>query len=116
MNQPAKSSTRKADYAEVVAYATANPTMYQVAVATHFGISQCRVSHILTAAGIHGINRGRAPQPKPGHTNEQNEWEAILHGYGLGMERGLRLHSQRIVYGMDPHRMSQSATSATLTN
>ncbi len=108
-----KGRKRKADYDEVVAYAAANPSLYQAQVAAHFGISPCRVCHILTARGVRGVNRGRALKTKPGHTSEQAQWEAILHDAGLGMERGLRLHNQRILYGYDPLKQRNVDGSAT---
>ena len=114
MSTMPKGRKRKADYDEVVAYVAANPIMHQSEVATHFGISQCRVSHILAACGVQGIRRGRPLKAKPGQTSEQAQWETILHNAGLGMERGLRLHNQRILYGYDPLKQSHNDDSATL--
>jgi hypothetical protein len=104
---------RKVDYDEVLAYVAANPAMFQSEVAAHFGISQCRVSHICIAAGGKGTRRGRPVRAKDNLTDLENEWEAILHQHGLGMERGLRLNNERILYGYDPLMGSPTDASAT---
>lgn len=113
MKKVTKGRKRKTNYTEVVAYVAANQTMRQGEVAAHFGISQCRVSHILAACGVPRPRRGRPLKARPGQTSEQVKWETILHDAGLGMDRGLRLHNQRILYGFDPLKEGQTDTSAT---
>jgi hypothetical protein len=111
-----KGRKRKVNYDEVVAYVAANPTLRQSEIAAHFTISQCRVSHICSAAGVQVIRKGRPIKSDPSLTTQQNEWEAILHAHGLGMERGLRLKGQRILYGYDPVMQRKSDASATSAN
>jgi hypothetical protein len=105
---------RQIDHAAVLTYVAEHPTALQAEVATQFGISQCRVSQICLAAGVQGKRRGRPIKPKANLSPEENEWEAILHAHGLGMERGLRIRNQRILYGYDPLRQSTSDHSSTL--
>jgi hypothetical protein len=104
---------RTVKYERVVAYAAAHAELSQSDVATHFKITQSRVSYILRAAGVEQIHRGRPISQAPNQTDEQHHWEQILHNAGLGMERGLRLRNQRILYGYDPLRTTREDTSAT---
>lgn len=105
--------TREIDHKAVVAYAAANPTMFQVDIAAHFGISQGQVSRILRAAGIQGYQRGKALKQKPGQTSEEFAWEKILQNCGLGIERGMRIHGKRIIYGFDSLKETVDNSSAT---
>ena len=104
---------RKIDHQAVINFATANPTALQSEIAKHFGTTQSRVSAILRSNGIKGIARGHAPKPKPNLTDEQNQWERILHDAGLGMERGMRLNRKRILYGFDVRKEGLDDGSAT---
>jgi hypothetical protein len=108
-----KGRTRRIIHEAVVAYAAANPSVVQFAIAALFGTSQSRVSAILSAAGLHGIKRGAPLKLKPGQSAEEFDWEKTLHDAGLGMERGLRLSGMRILYGYDPMKESLNDTSAT---
>jgi len=66
---------RKADYDKIIAFAKAHREMLQSEIAKHFGLSQCRISHILTAAGERRRRRGRTLKRKSGVTELQYEWE-----------------------------------------
>ncbi len=106
---------RCVDHDAVVAYAKANPSMYQADIAAHFGTSQSRVSCILRSAGVGGIQRGRPLKRRPGQDDEQYRWEQILHEHGLGMERGGRLNNERLLYGYDP-RLGRFGDSSATSN
>jgi hypothetical protein len=104
-----KGRNRKVSYDVVVAFATANPSFRQAEIATHFGLSQCRVSRILTNSGIRsGFKAGSSPKPKRGQSELAYEWEQRLHKEGLGMDRGLTVKGKPLLYGYD-HRMESRA-------
>jgi hypothetical protein len=104
---------RKLSYEAILAFAAINPTMLQADIASHFATSQSRISHILREGGVNGIHTGRPLTPKPNQTAEEQKWEKILHDAGLGMDRGLRLHGERILYGYDTLKENQHDGSAT---
>lgn len=104
---------RKVNYEEVVSFAAEHPTMTQAEIAAHFSITQSRVSHILGASGVSTPRRGGPIQMKPSMTEDQFKWEKILHDCGLGMDRGLRVHNKRILYGYDTRKESLDDGSAT---
>jgi len=104
----------KADYEAVVAYAKANPILHYAAIGKHFGISQRRVSHILSAAGIVGICPGRHLKHRAWRSDEQEKWEVILHDCGLGMHRGEGVHGVALIYGYDSSSVRRGHVSATL--
>jgi hypothetical protein len=92
----------KIDHAEVVRYAKQHRELYQWQVGQHFGVPQSRISHILRKANAsNSKRRGRAPKKK-GKVSLVDHWEQVLHDWGLGMGRGLRLGNKRILYGYDP--------------
>jgi hypothetical protein len=104
---------RKVNYEKVVAYAAKHPTMLHEAIASHFKTSTRTISRILCGHGVRSLRRGRPPKAKSGQTSEQHKWEKILHDAGLGMDRGLRLATQRILYGYDARKESYGDDSAT---
>jgi hypothetical protein len=104
---------RTLSYEAVLAFATTNPTMLQSELAAHFEVSQSRISHILCKAGVHGVHVGRPLKQRSNQSTEEAKWEKVLHDAGLGMERGLRLKGQRILYGYDPLKESTQDGSAT---
>jgi hypothetical protein len=87
--------------------------MLQRDIALHFKLTQSRISKILRDAGITGLKRGRPPVVKAGQDEVEAHWERVLHSYGLGVDRGLRLGSHRIVYGYDPRLETEQDDSAT---
>jgi hypothetical protein len=112
-----KGRPRSHNYAEIVAYAANNPELNQAAVAKQFGITQSMVSRILRVSGVdvdRHQRRGRSLVRKSRQTDLEYKWEQILHQAGLGMDRGLRLHGQRIFYGFDPKKATFHHRSATL--
>jgi biotin operon repressor len=112
-----KGRPRSHNYAEIVAYAAKNPELSQSAIAKHCGITQSMVSRILRVSGVEvdpHQRRGRSLVRKSGQTDLEHKWEAILHREGLGMDRGLRLHGQRIFFGFDPLKATFNDRSATL--
>jgi hypothetical protein len=104
---------RKLSYEAVIAFAAANPTMIQAEIANAFATTQSRISHILREGGIHGVHSGRPLKQRPGQSDEEYKWEQILHDAGLGMDRGLRLQNQRILYGYDAAKAALDDSSAT---
>ena len=98
----------------VLKFAVSNPSMRQCEIAAHFGVSQSRVSHILREGGVLALHPGRPIKQRPEQTSEQYEWEKLLHEVGLGMDRGLRLHGKRILYGYDTAKEAPSDNSATI--
>jgi hypothetical protein len=98
----------------VISYAAAHPTMLQDDIATYFGTTQSRISHILCGVGQHGIHRGRPIKLRPNQTSEEYRWEKVLHDAGLGMDRGLRLSGKRILYGYDIRKEGVEDVSVTL--
>jgi hypothetical protein len=112
-----KGRPRSHNYAEIVAYVVKNPELSQSAIAKHFGLTQSQVSRILRISGVEvdpHQRRGRSVVRKSGQTDLEHKWESILHQAGLGMDRGLRLHGQRIYYGFDPKKTTYNDRSATL--
>jgi hypothetical protein len=112
-----KGRPRSHNYAEIVAYAAKNPALSQSAIAKHFLITQSMVSRILHVSGVEvdtHQRRGRSLVRKSGQTDLEHHWESVLHEAGLGMDRGLRLHGQRIFYGFDPLKATYNDRSATL--
>jgi hypothetical protein len=112
-----KGRPRSHNYPDIVTYVAQNPDLSQAAVAKHFGITQSQVSRILCVSGVvvdQHQRRGRNIVRKPGQTDLEHKWESILHQSGLGMDRGLRLHGQRIYYGFDPRKATVLDRSATL--
>ena len=104
-----KGRNRKVPYDVVIAFATANPSLRQAEISANFGLSQCRVSRILTGSGIHsGFKAGSSPKQKRGQSDLEYEWERILHKEGLGMDRGLTVKGKPLLYGYD-HKMESRA-------
>jgi hypothetical protein len=110
-----KGGTRKINHSDIVAFAGANPGMRQDEIASKFRVAQSRVSTILASAGVSGIRRGAPVKPKPGQSSEAYQWEKILHDAGLGMDRGLRIKNQRILYGYDHKKETFGDSSATIS-
>jgi hypothetical protein len=109
-----KGRKRRVNHEMVVRYANAHPDMFQSAIAEHFHTTQSRVSHILREASVtRRIYRGRSPEQKSNQTDEQFYWEKVLHDAGLGMDAGLRLNNQRVLYGYDPQKETQRDESVT---
>lgn len=113
-----KGRPRSHNYTEIVAHAAKNPELSQSAIAKHFGVTQSMVSRIFRVSGVkvdQHQRRGRSLVRKPGQTELEHTWESILHQAGLGMDRGLRIHGQRIFYGFEPLKATCNDRSATLT-
>jgi hypothetical protein len=87
--------------------------MLQADIAAHFKTSQSRISAILRDGGVQSVRPGRPLKPRPEQSTEAQKWEKILHDAGLGMDRGLRLHGERILYGYDPIKEALGDGSAT---
>jgi hypothetical protein len=95
---------------KVLEYAKKHPELLEIEIGQVLGISQRSVSRILRQAGIdRSVPRGRSPVPKNNETDEQFYWEKRLHDLGLGMDRGLRINCQRILYGYDPLKEKKAA-------
>ena len=103
---------RTSTISEILGYFSSHPTAHKSEVAAHFAISQYRLSQICGGA-VQWTRGGRPPKARTGETGLQHEWETKLHDFGLGMERGLRIHKQRILYGYDPLKQSRDDGSAT---
>jgi hypothetical protein len=101
-------------YGEVIEYKRHHPAAFQGDIAEHFGLTQSQVSKILRSGGVIGVHRGNLPKRQPGMSEDQHQWEIMLHNEGLGMDRGLKLNDQRIHYGFDPRKEEESHGSATL--
>lgn len=93
---------QKVKHSVIVRYAKRHPELHQKEIGLHFGITQSRVSAILRAAGEYRQKRGRPLVQKTTDSDLQHKWEQILHAAGLGMDRGLRINNQRIIYGPNP--------------
>jgi hypothetical protein len=104
---------RTLDYQQILIFVAANPTMLHADIAARFKTTKRTICRILCGDGIVGLRRGRPIKLKPGQSDLEYEWEKSLHDAGLGMDRGLRLGSQRILYGYDPRKESPDDDSAT---
>lgn len=114
----AQGRPRTHNHAAIVAYAAEHPELKQSEVAKQFGVTQSQVSLILRVSGIRADRhqrRGRTTPRKREQTELEHKWELILHRAGLGMNRGLSLHKQRIYYGYDSRYTTIDDRSATLT-
>lgn len=111
-----KGRKRRINYEMIIEFAELHPGMLQDEIASHFETTQSRVSYILCSSGKKGSHRGRPIKLRNGQTEDQFYWEKILHNYGLGLERGMRLNKKRILYGYDVKKESVEDDSATLNN
>jgi hypothetical protein len=103
---------RRVDHAAVVEYAKKHPEMLQDEIGEVFGLTQSHVSKILREGGASNPHRARGGavcRRKPGQTRLEYEWEVRLSREGLGMDRGLKIAEQRILYGEDPRKERESA-------
>ena len=107
---------RTISYDGVIAYAVKHPLLLQSEIAKVFNTTQSRISYILCQSGVRSPHRGRPLKQRPGQTDEQYRWETMLHNFGLGMDRGLRMEGKRILYGYDPLKERPEDGSATSSN
>jgi hypothetical protein len=102
------------NYQKVVRFAKKHPDMLQKDIGKKFGLTQSQVSSVLRQAKeSRRLYRGRVPYRKENQNEDQAYWEKKLHHAGLGMDRGLRINNQRVLYGYDPAKEKKSDTSAT---
>jgi len=92
---------RTMNHVEVITYAQQHLELFQDAIAKHFGLTQCHVSRILTAAGVDSTAKSQGNHVKLKRNQTRNElyWEKRLLKEGLGMDRGCRIGTQRLLYG-----------------